>query len=205
VALRERPELLAPGAAGVSRAAELLAGGQVVAFPTDTVYGLAALAGDHVAVRRVYEIKGRPAGKPLIVMVAWAELAAEVAEVGDPARGRMERFWPGPLTLVLRARPGLPGPLVAGDPPTVGVRVPDHPLALALLAAVGSPLATTSANLSGDPPALNATEAAALAGVAAVLDGGPAGDGLASTILDLSGETPRVLRQGPVPADHLLG
>jgi L-threonylcarbamoyladenylate synthase len=196
-------ELLSTDAEGLARAAELLRGGQVIAFPTDTVYGLAALAGHPAAVRQIYEIKGRPAGRPLILMVHEAAMVGAFAEVDERARAYMDRHWPGPLTLVLRARPHLCPPLVTGRPPTVGVRIPDHPLALALLARVGEPLATTSANLSGQPEARDPETAACLDGLAAVIDGGQAPGGVPSTVLDLSGAEPRVLRAGPLTASQL--
>lgn len=196
-------EVLPGDAAGVARAAELLRAGLIVGFPTDTVYGLAALASHERAVRRVYAVKGRSLSQPLVVMVADPQLVAELAEVGPLERSYMERFWPGPLTLVLRSRGHLRPPLVAGEPAAVGVRVPDHPLALALLREVGAPLATTSANRSGEPPALTPVEAAWLGGLAAVLDGGRAPGGVASTVLDLSGPLPRILRPGPITVAQL--
>ena len=189
---------------GIERAVELLAAGEVVAFPTDTVYGLAALAGDERAVRRVYELKGRPLSQPLILMVREAGTAEDWAIVDDRARRLMGRWWPGPLTLVLPARAGLRPPLAAGRPRTVAVRIPDHRVALALLAAAG-PLATTSANRSGEPPALTALEAAWVDGVAAVVDGGRAPGGVPSTLLDLSSGEPKVLREGPIPGASLAG
>jgi L-threonylcarbamoyladenylate synthase len=174
------------GAAGVERAAELILAGEVVAFPTDTVYGLAALP---EAAERIYAAKRRPAEKQLIAMApAPAELERLVV-ADSRARALMRRWWPGPLTLVLPTR--------SGDPPTLGVRIPDHPVALALLAAVGRPVLTTSANLSGEPPAMTAAEVT-LEGVAAVLDGGRAPGGQPSTVLDLTAQEPRVLRPGPV-------
>jgi L-threonylcarbamoyladenylate synthase len=196
-------EVLAADPAGLGRLVELLGGGEVVGFPTDTVYGLAALASDERAVRRVFEIKGRPPSQPLILMVAEAALVPGLAQVGEREWAYMERWWPGPLTLVLRARPPLRPPLVT-ESGTVGVRIPDHPDTLALLRAVGGPLATTSANRSGSPDALTPGEVARLAGVAAVLDGGRAPGGVPSTLLDLTGPEPRVLREGPVPASELV-
>jgi L-threonylcarbamoyladenylate synthase len=176
----------------------------VVGFPTDTVYGLAALASDVGAVRRVFEIKRRPLSQPLILMVAEVAQVADLAEVGERDRAYMDRWWPGPLTLVLRAKPQLGPHLVHGDPCTVGIRIPDHPDARALLRAAGAPLATTSANRSGEPEAMTAVEAARLGGLAAVLDGGRAPGGVPSTLLDLSGSEPRILREGPIPAESLL-
>jgi len=188
---------------GLARLVELLRAGGVVGFPTDTVYGLAALASDERAVQRVFDIKGRPLSQPLVLMVSEPSLIHGLAEVGERERAYMERWWPGPLTLLLRARPHLRPPLVRGEPPTVGVRIPDHPDALALLWAVEAPLATTSANRSGLPEAMTAVEAARLGGLAAVMDGGRAPGGVPSTLLDLSGPEPRVLRAGPIPAREL--
>ncbi len=182
---------LRPDAAGLARATQLLRQGEVIAFPTDTVYGLAALARDRRARQRIYEIKGRPSSQPLIAMVADADRLEGLVQVDERARAFMRRWWPGPLTLVL--------PTV--EAATLGVRIPDHPVALALLRAAGEPLATTSANSSGQPPAITADEAA-LPGVAAVLDGGRAPGGVASTVLSLAGPDAEVLREGPVGKDE---
>ncbi|MEP7105986.1 MAG: L-threonylcarbamoyladenylate synthase [Chloroflexota bacterium] len=138
-------EVLAPDDAGIARAAELIRAGEVVAFPTDTVYGLAALP---ASADRIYAAKSRPADKQLIAMAAEAGALERLVEIVEPARRLMERHWPGALTLVLPTR--------SGKPPTLGVRVPDHPVALALLRALGEPVLTTSANLAGEPPALTA-------------------------------------------------
>lgn len=172
------------------RAAEVLREGKVVAFPTDTVYGLAAAT--EAAVRRIYELKGRDAGKPLVLMAAGSQALEGLVQIGPIAMRYMRRFWPGPLTLVLRSAEG-----------TTGVRVPDHPLALELLRASG-PLWTTSANRSGRAEALTADEVAAeLPEVDAVLDGGRAPGGTPSTVLDLSGPRPAVLREGAIPLSEL--
>lgn len=191
--------------AGIARVVELLRAGEVIGFPTDTVYGLAALAAHERAVRRVFELKGRSLSRPLILMVADSDQLSGWAEVDQRARGYMRRWWPGPLTLVLPASEGVEPPLTsAGHPRTIAARIPDHPVALALLRAVGEPLATTSANRSGEPPALMALETAWVDGLAAVLDGGRAPGEVPSTLLDISGDEPRVLRCGPVPAEALL-
>jgi L-threonylcarbamoyladenylate synthase len=187
-------EVLSGDAAGIARAAALLRGGEVVGFPTDTVYGLAVLAGDMAAAERVYEAKGRPRDRPLVLMLPSAAGLGRWAAADARALALARRWWPGPLTLVLPARAG-------GG--TIGVRVPDHALALALLREVGEGLLTTSANRSGEPPALDAAGVAALPGVAAVLDGGRSPGGVASTVLDLAGAEPRVLRQGPLNEDLL--
>jgi L-threonylcarbamoyladenylate synthase len=198
-------DILTPDQAGVARAAALLRGGEVIGFPTDTVYGLAALASDQRAVRRVFEVKGRPFSQPLILMVAEVAQVGEWAEVDGRAADYMERWWPGPLTLVLAARPGLGPPLTSsGSPRTVGIRIPDHPVALRLLADVQAAVATTSANRSGQPPALTPLESAWVKGLAAVLDGGRAPGGVPSTLLDLSGPEPRILREGPISAPALF-
>ena len=173
-------------------AQELLKGG-IVAFPTETVYGLAASASDAEAQHRIYEIKNRPRVLPLILMVAEPDDLDGWVEVDEQAKRYMIRFWPGPLTLVLK-RPGAS--------PTLGVRIPDHPLALRLLRIAG-PLMTTSANLSGEPPALTAAEAEKLSGLAGVVDGGVVPGGRASTVLDLTGDEPRILREGALTAADL--
>lgn len=184
-------EELAADPAGLARAAALLRSGQVIAIPTDTVYGLAALARDAAARAMIYEIKGRSLEQPLILMAGEAAQFERWVEVGERARELMDRFWPGPLTLILPARQPAEGA-------SIGVRIPAHPAALALLTELGESLATTSANRSGEAPALTAAEAGTLVRVAAVLDGGAAPGGRASTVLDLSGETPRLVREGPI-------
>lgn len=188
------PRLLKPTRAGLTRAAQLIRSGGVIAFPTDTVYGLAAAADDEVARRRIYHIKGRPVGLPLILMVAAESQLEGWVHVDSRAEDLMRRWWPGPLTLILHATGG----------GTLGVRIPKHAVALELLRAAG-PLMTTSANLHGKDPAMTPGEAAALAGVVAVLDGGIAPGGEASTVLDLTGPEPHVLREGAIPTPQLLG
>jgi L-threonylcarbamoyladenylate synthase len=186
--------VLKPTRAGLTRAAQLIRGGGVVAFPTDTVYGLGAAADDEVARQRIYRIKGRPVGLPLILMVAAESQLEGWVHVDSRAEALVRRWWPGPLTLILHAKGG----------GTLGVRIPQHKVALELLRAAG-PLMTTSANLHGKEPALSATEAGVLNGVAAVLDGGVAPGGTASTVLDLTGPEPHVLREGAIAAPELLG
>ena len=188
------PLFLKPTKEGFLRAAQLVRGGAVIAFPTDTVYGLGAAADDEVATRRVYQIKGRPAGLPLILMVAAESQLEGWVHVDSQAEAMMRKWWPGPLTLVLHA--------IGGG--TLGVRVPKHRVALGLLRATG-PLMTTSANLHGGEPATTAREAAGLEGLMAVVDGGKAPGGVASTVLDLTGPEPHVLREGAIPARDVLG
>lgn len=190
----------------VAQAAALLRAGRLVAFPTETVYGLGADARDDAAVAAIYAAKGRPRFNPLISH--FAESGAAFAEVvaDDRARALAARFWPGPLTLVLPRAPGSRiSELAAAGLPSLAVRVPAHPLAGALLRAAGVPVVAPSANRSG---AVSPTSAAhvldGLSGrIAAVLDGGPCAVGVESTVLDLTGATPLLLRPGGVPEDAL--
>ncbi|HEY9900287.1 MAG TPA: L-threonylcarbamoyladenylate synthase [Pantanalinema sp.] len=192
------PSLLAP-------AAELLRKGGLVAFPTETVYGLGADARNPEAVRRIFEAKGRPATNPLIVHVANVQAARSItAAWPDIAEQLAAAFWPGPLTLLLPKRPEIPDLVTAGLP-AVGVRIPAHPVALALLKEAGIPVAAPSANpYMGISP----TEARhVIAGlgdrVDAVVDGGACAVGIESTVLDLTGEVPTVLRPGGVSLEAI--
>ncbi len=188
----------APQLSVLHEAISLLWRGRLVAFPTETFYGLGAHALDAEAVERVFAAKGRPPEKPLIVLVEAAAMAERLSRGISPrARELMARYWPGPLTLVLPAADDLPPP-VTGGTGTVSVRVPGHPLALALVRAAGIPITAPSANLSGaDPPTTAEEVRAGLGGrIDLILDGGPTAGGLASTILDVTTEPPRVLRAG---------
>jgi L-threonylcarbamoyladenylate synthase len=194
----------APDASAVGRAGALLRSGGLVAFPTETVYGLGANALDAAAVARVYAAKGRPAVNPLIVHVADAAGARAAAGDWPDAADRLaERFWPGPLTLVLPRGRAVPDVVTAGSP-TVGVRVPAHPVALALLRSAGVPVAAPSANRSTELSPTTASHVLrGLAGrIDLILDAGPTAAGLESTVLDLTATPPRLLRPGPIaPAD----
>ncbi|MBV9169658.1 MAG: threonylcarbamoyl-AMP synthase [Chloroflexi bacterium] len=195
---------LAADAAGIQRAAAILRAGGLAAFPTETVYGLGANALDPVAVRRIFEAKGRPADDPLIVHLASVDWLERVAEPNDRAFTLAAAFWPGPLTLVLPRRPSVPLEVTAGLD-TVAVRVPSHPIAHALLEACDLPLAAPSANLFSRPSPTRARHVLDdLDGrVDAVLDGGPTDVGVESTIVDVSKEAPRLLRPGGVPAEAI--
>ncbi len=187
--------------AGIAAAVEAVRGGRVVVLPTDTVYGVGCDAFDAAAVRAVLAAKGRGRELPPPVLIPGPRTVDGLArDVPDYARALLERFWPGPLTLVLRAQSSLHWDL--GDTNgTVAIRMPDHPVARALLDAIG-PMAVTSANRTGMPPAPTAADALEQLGdaVAVYLDGGPAApDALASTILDCTGERPVVLREGALP------
>lgn len=186
----------------IEAAARQLHAGGVVAFPTETVYGLGADATNPQAVRKIFEIKGRPAGHPLIVHIADAALLDRWArEIPEAARRLAERFWPGPLTLILRRQPHVPD-AVTGGQDTVGLRVPDHPVALALLQELGpeKALAAPSANRFGriSPTKTAHVRAEFAAGVDRVLDGGPCRVGLESTIVSFVGGTPLLLRPGGI-------
>lgn len=190
--------------AAIDEAARLLRGGQVVAFPTETVYGLGADALDAEAVARIFAAKERPADNPVIVHVA--DVAGARGVVGEFPRlaGVASRLWPGALTLVLRRGPRVPDIVTAGGA-TVGVRVPAHPVALALLRRFGGPIAAPSANRSGRPsPTLAGHVLADLAGrIPLILDGGATEVGLESTVVDMTREVPLVLRRGGVTLERL--
>lgn len=195
------PELVAR----IEAAAEVLRRGGLVAYPTETFYGLGALARDAAAVERLARAKGRPDGKPLPLLAADRAQVDTVAEVGPAAARVAAALWPGPLTLVLPARPGL-APAVAAGTATVGVRVPGSEIARALARAAGGPLVSTSANLSGAPPPARPEELSVelRARVDHVLDGGPTPGGLASTVVAVEGDALRLVREGAVPFGAVL-
>ena len=190
------PDIVAANTSGIHRAAKILLAGGVIAVPTETLYGLAALALDPVAVEVVARLKGRPGDNPFPVLVRdIAMVEGLVREVPEAAARLMRAHWPGPLTLVLPARAGLPARLV-GAGGGVGLRHSPDPVVAALMALIGQPLTATSANLSGAPPATTAQQAR-LPGLELVLDDGPR-DAPASTVVSLLEGAPRILRQGPV-------
>ncbi|HEX7554352.1 MAG TPA: L-threonylcarbamoyladenylate synthase [Geothrix sp.] len=189
----------------IAEAAAILAAGGLVAFPTETVYGLGADGLNPEAVARIYAAKGRPATNPVILHVDGPEEARRlVSRWPDEAAVLADRFWPGPLTLVLPASETVPAIVRAGGP-SVALRCPDHPIALALIRATGRPLAAPSANRSQHLSPTLAEHVASSLGEAVdlILDGGPTAAGLESTILDLSGARPRILRPGPIGAGEL--
>lgn len=194
----------------IARAAEILHGGGLVAFPTETVYGLGANALEGESVARIYEAKGRPSRNPLIVHVSEAaEVHALVSEWPEHAALLAQKFWPGPLTLVLPRTARVPD-AVTGGGETVGVRVPAHPVAHALLKTTGFPIAAPSANLSLQLSPTRAEHVlAGLTGrIEAILDGGPTSGGLESTVLDLTRPVPLLLRPGlitPAQIEAVIG
>lgn len=189
-----------PEPRSLERAAQALRQGELVAFPTETFYGLGAAALDAVAVRRVFEVKGRPASMPLLVLVDSIAMAGAVAAaLPDGARALMARHWPGALTIVLPAAPGLPPEVTAGTG-TVGVRLSPHPVAVGLVAALAAPVTAPSANPTARPAPATAGEVLAYfdGRIAMVLDGGATAGGPPSTVVDATASPPRVLRAGAV-------
>jgi L-threonylcarbamoyladenylate synthase len=194
-----------PDDAMLARAAAVLRAGGLVAFPTETVYGLGGHALNPAAVERIYAAKGRPATNPVIVHVPDVAAAQAVAAAWPPEAQRLaEAFWPGPLTLVLPKQPVVPDVATAGLP-AVGVRIPSHPVALALLRAAGIPVAAPSANRYTELSPTSAAHVARTLGdrVDLIVDGGPSSVGIESTVVDLTDTAPRLLRPGAITAEQL--
>ena len=195
-----------PQAAAIAVAVDALAAGEIVAFPTDTLYGLAVDPRRPDAVARLFALKGRAAGAAAPLVAANADQASLAVQAWTPlARRLAERFWPGPLSLVLDAEPAL-DPAALGGGVTVAIRVPAHAVARALASAFGHPITATSANRSGAPPAVDAPAVVAELGdgAAVVLDGGPAAGKRPSTIVDARGSRPRLLRAGAIEWERVL-
>jgi L-threonylcarbamoyladenylate synthase len=201
----DRSSVLRPPSS-VNRAAALLKAGELVAFPTDTVYGVGAIVWDATAVGKLYTAKLRALDKAIPVLLADpADVALVARDLPSGALRIAQLFWPGPLTLVVPRAARVPVEVTAGGD-SVAVRVPDHDLARALIRASGAPLAATSANLSGQASPVTAQEVAAQLGerIALILDGGRCPGGVPSTILDLTQPQPRILRPGPVSLEQIL-
>jgi L-threonylcarbamoyladenylate synthase len=206
VAARRQTRLLPADAGGIAEAAHILRSGGLVAFPTETVYGLGAHALDAQAVRGIFEAKQRPANDPIIVHVYAANQISPLAVITPLMSKLAERYWPGPLTLVLHKRACVPAEVTAGLD-TLAVRVPAHPIARALLVATGLPIAAPSANLFGRPsPTRGEHVLHDLDGrIDAVLDGGSATVGVESTIVAISSMPPRLLRPGGLATEDIEG
>jgi L-threonylcarbamoyladenylate synthase len=201
-----RARRLGTSAAEIERAAQALRQGALVAFPTETVYGLGAIAGDDRAVARLFAAKGRPRFNPLIVHVVDRAAAAPLARWDEIADRLAKHFWPGPLTLVLERLADAPlSPLVSAGGPTVALRAPAHPVAQALLRATALPVAAPSANPAGRASPTTADHVAAGLGqrIDLIVDGGPCPVGLESTVLDVTTSPPRLLRPGGVTREAL--
>jgi L-threonylcarbamoyladenylate synthase len=191
----------------IDKACQVLKGGGLVAFPTDTVYGLGADAFLPSAVEKIYEVKGRRLTKAIPLLIGNAESLHIVAEhIPDVAWALADRFWPGALTLVLYRKPEVPL-LVTGGGATVAVRVPDHSFALELIHAAGGVVAATSANLSGHPDPTTASEVMGYleSRIELIVDGGRCPGGIPSTVIDLTKTPPEVVRLGPMPRQALQG
>lgn len=189
-----------------SQAVDFLNKGEVVAFPTETVYGLGAVATNEEAVKKIYEAKGRPSDNPLIVHIGTIEEVNHyVEEIPDQAEKLMQRFWPGPLTLIMKAKEGVLAKSVTAGLSTVGIRMPDHEVALELLRALKKPVAAPSANRSGKPSPTKAEHVYEdLEGrIPLILDGGTTGIGIESTVLDVTVNPPVILRPGGVTKEML--
>ncbi len=190
---------------GIKQASQLILQGGVVAFPTETFYGLGADAGDVVALQKVFQIKGRAENKPLLLLLAGRTWVQDlVKKISPAAEALIERFWPGPLTLVFEASAHLP-PILTANTGKVGLRVSSHPVTQALVQAVGRAITGTSANLSGQAsPSLAAQVSQALGRkVDAILDGGKTAGGLGSTVLDVSAVLPKIIRRGAISQEEL--
>ncbi len=189
-----------PTEAEIERAAEAAARGELIVVPTDTVYGIGTRPDDPAATARVFEAKRRPRALELPVLVPSPEAAERIADLDDSARRLAERFWPGPLTIVVLRSAASAGWELGGNPETIGLRIPDHVVALAVLRRAG-PLAVTSANLSGHPTPATCDHVAALFGdaVSVTLCADAALSGRASTVVDVTTATPVVLRPGATP------
>ncbi|MBX7199911.1 MAG: threonylcarbamoyl-AMP synthase [Rhodospirillaceae bacterium] len=198
--------VVAADPAGIARAAQILRDGGLVAFPTETVYGLGADATNGQAVARIFEAKGRPSFNPLIVHIAEAGDVHAFAVAPDHFAALAKAFWPGPLTLVMRRKPASPvSDLVSAGGSTIALRMPDAAAATALLRATGRPLAAPSANRSGGISPTRAEHVAASLGkrIDLILDAGPCRVGLESTVLDITRATPAILRPGSVTREQI--
>lgn len=201
-----RPDTIRFTMEQIPEAVTMLRKGGLVAVPTETVYGLATSALDGVAARLIYDRKDRDYNKPLSVLVSGMEMVEQYCQnIPQAAYKLAEKYWPGPLTMVLEDNGTVPGAVTA-DEGTLGVRCPDHPITLSILRTLDEPLAAPSANPSGQPSPKTAAEVLAYfdGQIEGILDGGPCAVGVESTVLDLTGEEPKILREGGIEGDELL-
>jgi tRNA threonylcarbamoyl adenosine modification protein (Sua5/YciO/YrdC/YwlC family) len=195
----------APQPERIARAAELIRGGEVVAIPTDTVYGLAADPFNAAAVQKVFAAKGRPPDAPILLLVDSLQMAAGLAKRLPPLFDSLAgRFWPGPLTIVVDAHASIP-PIVTAGTARVGIRLPAAPVVRALVSALGHPITGTSANISGEPECRSAQEVADAMGerIPLILDGGPALASTPSTVVGLSSDSWNIIREGEIRRTEL--
>ena len=198
-----RTEILKPTEENLIRAGEMIRAGELVAFPTETVYGLGADGLNRAAREKIYLAKGRPSDKPLTLHVADLEQVEQVAKISASAEKLFEKFCPGPLTIILQKQKNLPD-FVAKK--TVGIRFPDNEIALKLIKFSNCPIAAPSANISGQTPPKNARDVLKNLGgkVPIILDGGECQFGISSTIIDLSDDEPKILRVGAIPPEEII-
>ncbi|HPQ80495.1 MAG TPA: L-threonylcarbamoyladenylate synthase [bacterium] len=190
----------------VARAAGFLVDGQVIAYPTETIYGLGADVTSRKAVKRIYDLKSRDYGLPISILVADLKMLREVvSEVPDSALSLMRQFWPGALTILLPASSLIPKGLVTNTN-KVGVRISSHPVASAIVEKFGKPITTTSANLSGFPPSLSVKHVQKYFGskLPCIVDSGECEPTRGSTVVDLADETMRIVRDGAIPAEDVI-
>ncbi|RLI50885.1 MAG: threonylcarbamoyl-AMP synthase [Candidatus Thorarchaeota archaeon] len=190
----------------ISEAAEILLSGGLVAYPTESFYGLAADAANETAVKRLFLAKKRSPGNPVLLLIPNVEVLDKYIHDTPPAaRKLIEKFWPGGLTLVFDAGPKIL-PLLTAGTGKIGIRLSSHPVATALAQAIGAPITGTSANISGNPPCSSAGEVRRSlgGGVDLILDGGKTKGGVGSTVLDVTVDPPRILRQGMVSQDEIM-
>ncbi len=200
----ESPNILTASANNISLAATLIRDGYLVAFPTETVYGLGADATRDEAVKKVFAAKARPASTPLIVHVGNLQSAKKLARFGETAQKLAAAFWPGGISLVLPRLDecGL-SHLVSAGRETIAIRIPDHPVALAMLEEAGCPVTAPSANPHGGASPTRAEDVSASMDIRAILDGGPCVRGVESTIVDVTHQTPRILRSGAITEEEI--
>ncbi len=190
----------------IDRAVEFLKNGEVIVYPTETIYGLGADVLNRKAVKKIYDLKARDYGLPISILVADIAMLREfVDEVPEQALPLMRRFWPGALTILFHANDRIPKGLVTNTG-RVGVRISSHPVAAALVKTFGKPVTTTSANLSGFPPSLSVKHIQKYFGekVPCIVDGGECEPSRGSTVVDVGEETMRIIREGRIPADEVI-
>jgi len=202
--LRIDPKM--PDLADIDKAVAFIRQGDVIAYPTETIYGLGADVFNPKGVRKIYELKLRDYGLPISILVSGASMLKEfVTEISERAQVLMRRFWPGPLTILFSVNDRIPKGLVTNTG-KIGVRCSSHPVAGCLVDRLGSPITTTSANLSGFPPSLNVKHVARYFGdkLPCVVDGGECEPSRGSTVVDVTDETMRIVRDGAIPAEEVI-
>lgn len=195
-----------PATGDIARAVEHLKEGRVIAYPTETIYGLGADVFNRKAVKKIYDLKSRDYGLPISILVADLKMLREVAMiVPDRALSLMRKFWPGALTILFVASDAIPKGLVTNTG-KVGVRISSHPVASALVGALGRPITTTSANLSGFPPSLSVKHIQKYFGdkLPCIIDGGECEPSRGSTVVDVADESMRIIREGAIPAEEVI-